>query len=158
MLNSPVISQLKADLARTQAKLQELSAQLGDNHPTILQYKASIRELQDRIRAETQRVGSSVGATNGITRSRDQAATQAYEEQRAKLLKMKEQRTQLAILEREVESAQRVYEAIQVRQNQSAMESNANQSGVYQLTAATEPSPVTQNTSASGLANLIPMA
>ena len=139
VLNSPVISQLKADLARTQAKLHELNAQLGDNHPTIQQYKASIQELQERIRAETQRVGSSVGATSGINRSRDQVATQAYEDQRAKLLKMKEQRTQLAILEREVESAQRVYEAIQVRQNQSAMESNVTQSGVYQLTAATEP-------------------
>jgi succinoglycan biosynthesis transport protein ExoP len=139
VLNNPVVAALKADLARNQAKLEEVSAQFGDNHPTVIQYKASIAELKHRVQLETQRIGSGVGTSNSINLARDQAATQAYDEQRAKLLKMKEQRTQLALMEKEVESAQRVYEAIQLRQNQSSLESNANQSSVYQLSAATEP-------------------
>jgi len=66
-------------------------------------------------------------------------AVAAYDEQRAKVLRMKEERSELALLERELDSAQRVYDAIQLRLSQTSLESNNSQAGVSLLNAATEP-------------------
>ena len=52
---------------------------------------------------------------------------------------MKQERNGLQVLEREVESAQRVYEAIQARQSQMGLESNNNQNNISILQPATEP-------------------
>jgi chain length determinant protein EpsF len=139
VLANPVVATLKTELTRLTAKLSEYSSQYGDNHPNVVQIKASIDEVQRRINAETRRISGSLGAVDGINRARETASEQAYEEQRQKLLKLKEQRSELALIEREVDSAQRIYDAIQLRQSQSSLESNSSQSSVYQLGPAVSP-------------------
>jgi len=62
-----------------------------------------------------------------------------FEAQRQRLLKLKEARTDLAVLEREVETAQRIYDSIQERLNQTTLESNTSQSGIYLLSKAVVP-------------------
>ena len=54
-------------------------------------------------------------------------------------MKLKESRSELAVLERDVESAQRIYDTLQVRLNQANLESNSSQAGITLLTPATEP-------------------
>lgn len=44
-INNPVVAGLRADLSRQRAKLQELNANLGDNHPQVMELRASIEEL-----------------------------------------------------------------------------------------------------------------
>ncbi|WP_290868571.1 chain length determinant protein EpsF, partial [Aquabacterium sp.] len=140
VLNNMVVSTLKNQLASQEANLNQLSERLGDQHPQVIELKANIQSLRSKIAMETSRVTNSVGLNNAVTSSREAAASAAYEEQRAKLLRLKEERSQLAVLEREVESAQRVYDAIQMRLSQTNLESNNSQSGVVLLNAATEPS------------------
>jgi succinoglycan biosynthesis transport protein ExoP len=139
VLNNALISNLKADLSRQQARLEELSARYGDNHPLVIELKANIAETSSKIRSEVQRVTGSFTVSNDINKSREAAAIVAYEEQRAKLLKMKEQRSELSVLEKEVDSNQRIYDAIQFRQSQMNIEGNASQSNVFLLSPATEP-------------------
>jgi len=140
VLGSPVVSTLKNQMAMQEAMLSQVSERLGDRHPQVIELTANIQTLRNRIEAETGRVSKSVGANDSVNVSRESAAVAAYEEQRAKLLRLKDQRSQLAVLEREVESAQRVYEAIQMRLSQTNLESNNSQSDVVLLNAATEPS------------------
>src|SRR5690606_23618208 len=98
-----------------------------DNHPTVVEARANIASLRARIRTETSQVTASVGITNNITSARVNEAVKAYEEQRAKVLAMKDQRSELSLLENEVQAAQRVYEALQLRLSQSNLESNTGQ-------------------------------
>lgn len=139
VLSSTVVASLKSDLSRQNASLNELLAQKGDNHPSVLQLRASISETERRLANETARVSGSVGVTETIIRAREAAAQQAYEEQREKLLKMKEERRGISMLEREVESAQRIYEALQLRLSQNSLESNSSQSPASVLAYAVEP-------------------
>jgi chain length determinant protein EpsF len=139
VLNNPLISNLKADLSRQQARLEELSARYGDNHPLVIELKANIAENNAKIRGEVQRVTGSLTVSNDINKAREAAALTAYEEQRAKLLKLKEQRSELSVLEKEVDSNQRIYDAIQFRQSQMNIEGNSSQSNVFLLSPATEP-------------------
>ena len=139
VLTNPVVAGLTGDLARAEARLQELSSRYGDKHPQVIEAKANIAELKDRIAAETRRITGGVSVTNTINRSREAQTRAELEAQRAKVLKMKQVRDEGAVLQRDVESAQRTYDAVVARLNQSSLESQANQSNVQVLTQATPP-------------------
>ena len=139
VLNNPLIASLKADLARNEARLQELNSKFGDRHPQVVEAKANIAELRTRMEAEIRRVTSGVGVTNTINKQREAQVRRELDAQRAKLLQMKAVRDQGQVLVREVESAQRAYDSVMARLNQAAMESQANQSYANLLTSAQPP-------------------
>ena len=139
VLNNPLIASLKADLARNEARLQELNSKFGDRHPQVVEAKANIAELRTRMEAEIRRVTSGVGVTNTINKQREAQVRRELDAQRAKLLQMKAVRDQGQVLVREVENAQRQYDGVMARLNQTAMESQANQSYANLLTSAQPP-------------------
>lgn len=139
VLNNPLIGGLRADLNRSEAKLQELNSKLGDSHPQVVEAKANIAELRARIDAEVRRVTGGVAVTNTINKQREAQVRSELEAQRAKLLEMKAVRDQGQVLVREVENAQRAYDGVMARLNQTAMESQTNQSYANLLTSALPP-------------------
>jgi succinoglycan biosynthesis transport protein ExoP len=139
VLTNPLISNLRSDLSRTEARLQELNARLGVEHPQVVETKASIASLRARIESETQRVISGVGVSDNIARQRGADVRAALQAQRAQVLRMKAVRDEGAVLVREVESAQRSFDAVMARFNQSTLESQATQSNVSLLTVAEPP-------------------
>jgi len=138
-LNNGVIQGLKVDLSRAEARLQELSARYGNNYPDIQTIKANIAELRARIDAETRRITSSVSVSNTMARAREGELRGELEAQRAKVLKLKEQRDQAAALQRDVDNAQRNSEGINMRLQQTNLESQTQQSNVSVLSPATPP-------------------
>jgi chain length determinant protein tyrosine kinase EpsG len=139
VLNNPVIGALKADIARAEGRLQELNARLGTEHPQVLEAKANVASLRSRIDAETQRVVGGIGVSDTIARQRGADVRVALEAQRAQVLRMKAVRDEGLVLVREVESAQRAFETVVARFNQSTLESQTTQSNVALLTAAEPP-------------------
>lgn len=139
VLSNPLIGGLRADLTRNEARLQELNSKFGDNHPQVVEAKANITELRTRIDAEIRRVTGGVSVTNTINKQREAQVKRELEAQRSKLLQMKAVRDQGQVLVRELENAQRSYDNVMTRLNQTAMESQANQSYVNLLTTAQPP-------------------
>lgn len=139
VINNPVVAGLRADLSRQQAKLEELNARLGEAHPQVRELKANIDELRQRIDAETKRVSGSMGINNTINSSREGELRGALEAQRNKVAKMKEQRDEAAVYIKDVEAAQRAFDAVSQRLTQTSLESQTNQTNVSVLTPATEP-------------------
>jgi len=139
VLNNPVVGSLKADLARAEARLHELGARYGDNHPQVIEAKANIAELRGKLDAETRRVTGGVGVTNTINRQREASVRRELDAQRAKVLRMKAVRDEGNVLQREVENAQRVFDNLVARLNQSALESQSNQSYANMLSVAQPP-------------------
>lgn len=139
VLSNPVVAGLRADLLREEAKLQEMNARLGDSHPDVIQMKANIAALESKIASETRRVTGSVNINNSINESRVAQVSAAFEAQRQKLLKLKAQRDDMSVMEKEVENAQRAYDAILSRQTQTTIESQTTQTNVVLLSPATEP-------------------
>lgn len=139
VLNNPLISGLKADLSRNEARLQELAQRLGDNHPQVLESRANIAELRAKIEAETRRVTSGVAVSNTINKAREGQLRASLDAQRSKMLEMKAVRDEGMVLQREVENAQRVFDNLVARQNQSALEAQNNQSYASVLTVAQPP-------------------
>ncbi|CAN5786238.1 hypothetical protein BH09PSE5_BH09PSE5_41340 [soil metagenome] len=139
VINNPLVSGLRSDLSRQEARLQELTARFGDNHPQVVEARASINELRQRVATETRRVVGGVGMNNRINQQRVAEVRALYETQRAKVLRMQDQRDEGAVLQREVENAQRSYDQLLTRVNQSNLESQDTLTNVSVLNLASEP-------------------
>lgn len=137
--NNPVVASLRADLSRSEARLQELSARLGDSHPQVVELKANIAEMRQRIDAEVKRLSAGVGVSGSISRQREAQTRAELEGQRNKVLRMKQVRDEGALILRDVENAQRAYDAVVQRLNQTSLESQATLSNVSVLNAAVPP-------------------
>lgn len=140
VLGNQFVSGLKAEASRLEARLQELNARLGDAHPQVIETKANLAEVKRRVETETRRVGSSVAVSNTINRQREAEVRALFEAQRVKLTRMKEKRDEQAVLQRDVESAQRAYESVLGRLTQASLEGQATRTNVGVLTLAAEPS------------------
>jgi len=140
VLGNPLIAGMKAELNRNEARLQELNSKFGDNHPQVIEARANINELRSRVDAETRRVTGGVTVTNTINKQRESQLRAALDTQRTKVLQMKAVRDQGQVLAREVESAQRTYDGMMARLNQTAMEAQSTQSFANVLTSAQPPS------------------
>jgi polysaccharide biosynthesis transport protein len=139
VLQNPLISGLRGDLTRQQAKLEEAKTKLGSSHPQILELQASVSELSSKIDSEIKRITGGVGVSNRINKQREAEIRSSLEAQREKVLKLKVTRDNLVILQRDVENAQRAYDAVIARGNQTSLESLNQQTNASVLNAATEP-------------------
>jgi chain length determinant protein EpsF len=139
VLQNPLLQGLKADLTRNEAKLQELNSKFGVNHPQVIEAKANIAELRSRIDAETRKVTGGVTVSNTINKQREAQVKRELEAQRAKVLRMKAVRDEGQVLVREVENAQRTFDGLVARLNQTALESQSTQSYANVLTTAQPP-------------------
>lgn len=139
VLGNPVIGHLKAEITRAEVLTKQLTARLGDAHPQVVEARGSLAELRSRLNAETQRITGGVTVTSTIDTQREAQVRAELEAQRAQVLRMKTVRDEGLVLQREVETAQRMYDAIQLRYAQSSLESQTTQSNVNILTQAMPP-------------------
>lgn len=139
VLSDPVVSSLTADLSRQQARLNELNERLGERHPQVVELRASIDELRKRIQAQSGRVSGSLNVNSNVNQARLAEVTAELREQRNKILRLKGQRDEAAVLLRDVENAQRAYDAVLARGNQTSLESQNTQTNVSVLKRATPP-------------------
>lgn len=139
VINNPLLASMQSDLARAEGRLQELNSRLGDNHPQVLEAKANISSLRNRLSIETKRVTGSVSVTNTINRQREAEIRGSLEAQKAKILRMKSVRDEGIFLLRDVDNDQRAYESVQTRANQTNLESRVTLSNAYILSEATVP-------------------
>lgn len=139
VLTSPLITSLKAELSRQEARAKELGSQLGDAHPQLIQLRANIGEIRSRLATETARITGGVGVSNEINQAREADVRTSLDAQRAKVLQMKEFRDQVAVLQKDVENAQKAYDSVALRLSQSTLESENKLPNVAVLAPATVP-------------------
>jgi len=139
VLQNPLVQGMKADVARQEAKLNELAGQLGKNHPQYQRTADELQTLHKKLDAEMKQVASGIGTSNRINQQREGELRSALAAQKAKVMSIKNQRDELAVLQREVENAQRAYDAVAQRLTQTSLESQTQQTNVVVLTPAVEP-------------------
>jgi uncharacterized protein involved in exopolysaccharide biosynthesis len=127
-------------MSRQQARLKELNAKFGPAHPQVQELQANIGELQAKLESETRDAKSSMGISSSTSLQREKQFRATLEAQREKLMTLKKQRDDAAVLQRDVENAQRSYDALQGRLAQASLESQNNQTNVSLLKTATPPS------------------
>ena len=139
VLANPLVQGLKGDLLRAESKLSELSTRLGPNHPQFQQQQAEVQALRERIATESNRVIGGARATAGQSASRRASLDRDMAEQRKKVETLRQARHRSQVLIRDVDTAQKAYEAALQRFLVNKVESGAKSTNVAILNAAVEP-------------------
>ena len=136
---SAAVQTLRAELARSETRLVEVSANFGSNHPVRIELETRITELKSQISAEMRRVSGTTATVNRIASQRIGELRSMVDAQKRSVLSLRTQRDEASALLREVETAQRAFDAVALRRTQLANESQAEQAAARVLSAATEP-------------------
>lgn len=136
--NSLIIG-LKSELARGELRLSELSQQLGRNHPEFQRAQGEVEAMRGKLDAEMKKVASTLSTSNRVNVQREAEVKAALATQKEKVLQLKKERDDVAVLQREVETAQRAYDAVAQRFTQTTLESQTTQTNIVVLTPAIEP-------------------
>ena len=139
VMQSPLVNNLKADIGRLEAKLTESNINLGKNHPQTQRAEAELATLKVQLEAETRKITSSIETTYQVSKQREQQLQNALGAQKARVLVLNKQRDELNVLRRDIESAQRTFEAMSQRASQSSVESQTNQTNIAVLNPASAP-------------------
>ena len=134
-----LIQTLTTDLGRAEAKLGQVSAQYGSNHPAYLQAKAEVQELRTRRDTEVSRVKSSIRTANAVNTSREKELQAAVDAQKAKVLALRSKRDQVAILQQDLASAQKAYDLVERRLTETTVSMSAGLSNISVISPAIVP-------------------
>jgi polysaccharide biosynthesis transport protein len=139
VLANPVIQSLKTSLAQLETKQNDLTTRVGRNHPAYQAVNAEIAGVKRQLLDEMKTISSALAASASLAGRREGEITESLAAQRAKVLHMKQVREDQAILLREVDAAQRAYDAATGRMTQTRLESQTTQTNVTILNEAIEP-------------------
>jgi chain length determinant protein EpsF len=139
VLASPTVQTLKASLAIAETRLMELSSNYGPNHPQRQAVEAQVRELRQQVASEVRRVSGGRSVANRGSAQKVAEVQAMVDNQKKQVLAMRSVRDQMAVLQRDVDNAQRAYEGVSQRATALTLEGQNMQANVRLLSPAVEP-------------------
>ena len=139
VMQNPLINNMKSDVARLEAKLQESNVNLGKNHPQTIRTESELASLKAQLASETRKVSSSLGTSVTVGRQKEKELLEAIETQKTRVLDLNKQSDEISVLKRDIESAQRAFEGVSLRSAQTRLESLSVQTNAVVLNPAAEP-------------------
>lgn len=139
VLASPVIQELKSRLSVAESRLSQASNTLGVNHPDFQRAQSEVTSLRRKLSDEVNTAASVIGNNLRITQSRERELRDAVAAQKTRLLELNRHRDELGVLMKEVDNAQRAYEAASQRLTETSLESRISQGNVVVLNPAIPP-------------------
>lgn len=139
VMQSPLINGLKADIARQEARLTEASVNLGVNHPQYQRLQTELAALRAQLESETRQITGAINTTYEVNRQREAQLRAALAAQKSRVLQLNQQRDEITVLRRDIESAQRMFDTVSMRASQSTLESQTNQTNISVLNPAVPP-------------------
>lgn len=139
MQNNVIIS-LKADIARSEGKLQDMAGNLGRNHPQFQRAQSELDELKRHLADETSRVRHSIDTQSRIGLAKTGDIHARIEESKRRILALKKARGEVDVLRQEAETATRAYDTLAQRQAANNLTSQNTQTNVVVLSPAIAPS------------------
>lgn len=139
VINNPLVQALTPQVVQLDSKLADLGKKVGPNNPeyqsTLAQRNVVKKQLDDAIRAAQ----GSITATAQASQTRVADLQAAMAEQKAKVLEVKKERDQAALLQQDVDAAKLAFENAMQRLSQSSLEAKSVQTDISILNQATPP-------------------
>jgi uncharacterized protein involved in exopolysaccharide biosynthesis len=136
---NPLVQNLRAALAVNEAKLAEMGQRLDRNHPQYQSAKAEVDKMRADLASQVKATSNSVGNNATIMRQREGEIRAALLAQKNKVLELNRTRDEMNVLLKDVESAQRAFDATAQRFSQTRIEGQSEQSDIALLNPATPP-------------------
>lgn len=139
ILGNPLIQGVKNQITIAESKQEQLSAQLGKNHPEYMRSVAEVESLRQKLLDEIKNLGKAIDNSYRINQHRVEDLRGQAASQKSKMLEQNKGRDDMAVLLKEVDNAQRALDAANSRLTQENLQSRSSQANVMILSAAVPP-------------------
>jgi chain length determinant protein EpsF len=139
VFSNALIQGLKNQLVHAETKLLQLQGHIGRNHPDYDRAAAEVASLREKLAVEIKNVASGIDNQASVSQRRESELRAAVAAQKQRVLDFNRGRDDMAVLIRDVESAQRAYDMATQRQTQTRLEGQTTQTNVLLLNPAVEP-------------------
>jgi len=136
---SPLVNNLRQEVARIEARIGQASATMGSRHPEMMRMQSELAAMRSRLQEESSRVGVSAAQSAEALRARERELQAAITEQKQKVLSMNRARAELNLLKSDVDSAQKAFDTVTASAAQARLQSMQNQTNIMKLAPAVEP-------------------
>lgn len=137
---NPLIQNLKAELTRAEIRLNQTSKRFEKAHPLYMAGQFEVESLRSELTRQSQLLGKSMQSSESILAQRAVRLQSEINGLKARIFERSQAHDTLAVLEKQVESAQRAYIVTSERSAQADLESQSSQSDISVLNVATPPS------------------
>lgn len=137
--NNALIQTMRANLSVAEGKFADTAQRYGRNHPQYLAAKAELDKVRAELAAATGTVSRSVGANAQVLRQREAELRDAVAQQKTKVLALNRARDEQGVLLKDLDSAQRAFDAASQRFSQTRIEALSEQSDISLLNPAVAP-------------------
>ena len=136
---SAAVQGIKSELAKTEARLSDVSLTLGPNHPQRQQLEGQVVVLRKQLEDEMRRVSGGTHMAQTTAGLRESELRGVIAAQKGRVLSLRQQQDEMTVLVQDVEAAKRTYDSVLQRSNQLNLEKQTDLANVSVLTRASEP-------------------
>ena len=137
--NNALIQTMRANVAVAEGRFADTSQRYGSNHPLYLAAKAELDKVRGELNAAMGTVSRSVGTNAQVLRQRESELREAVAQQKTRVLELNRARDELGVLLKDLDSAQRAFDAASMRFSQTRIEAQSEQSDISVLNPAVAP-------------------
>lgn len=137
--NNALIQSMRVALATAEARLSDMSQRLARNHPAYLAAKAEADKMRTDLNTALGSIARSVGNNAAVLRQREADLRGAVAAQKIKVLELNRARDEFGVLLKDMDSAQRAFDAASQRLSQTKIEASSEQSDISILNPAVPP-------------------
>jgi chain length determinant protein EpsF len=138
-VRSPVVDNLRAEVARLDAQVQQASERMGPNHPKMQQMQAELGAMRARLASESARAGRETAGFGQGRANRIRELRRQVEAQKKRVLSMGRERGELSVLQHEAEAAQKDFDTVAAQAAQARLQGASTQGNAVLLAPAEEP-------------------
>lgn len=139
VLANALIQTLKNQLNQTEGRLEQVSSQLGGDHPEVKRLQADISSQRAKLRTEITSAASAIRNTAAIAQRREADLREQLAQQKTKLLASNQNRDQFMVLVKEVDNAQKAFDVASQRFQTTKLESQTSLTNISVLSPALPP-------------------
>ena len=119
VLDSSLIQSLREQQSQVERRVAELSTELGELHPRMVQLRAEAQDLRDRIDREVAKIVAGLENSVTVARAREQSLAGSLEDIKKTVGESNQRDVELRALEREAEANRQLLATMLARQKEA---------------------------------------
>lgn len=142
VLGHPLIQQFKADQAKAQAKVEELSKRYGPRHPAMKAARSDLNAAEASLKGQVEQIVAGIERNYQLALANENSLRASFNANKSQIQEISRKEFQLRELQREVDSNRALYDTFMTRLKETAATADletANARVVDPATVPTEP-------------------
>ncbi|HHQ13846.1 MAG TPA: polysaccharide biosynthesis tyrosine autokinase [Chromatiales bacterium] len=125
VLESPLIQRLREQEAEIERRVAELSSELGDKHPRMIQLRAEAANLQERIKREIGKIIAGLRNQVAVAKAREESLQKSLDQIKQRVTAANQDDVELRAMEREATANRALLDTLLMRQKETVSQDDS---------------------------------